>query len=62
MNNDVKVLSFVVLALRDTMSPAKNRKDLVSLACDYGKGSRLTREEVERVLDKKVIDFIPKGD
>ena len=54
--NDLQLLDFVFLALQDPHT--KDLESLIERACQYGKSYEITPEEVERVVNKKLIDFI----
>ena len=54
--NDLALLDFVYMALKDPHT--KDRETCIEYACFYGKRYGVTAEDVERILDKKLIDFI----
>lgn len=56
--NDLALLDFVYLALKDPH--AKNRESLIERTCAYGRAFGVTKEMVEKIINKKLIDLIGK--
>ena len=56
MHNDLKLLDFVLMALKD--GDVKNEKSLIRIACQYGKSFRVKPKDIEKILEKKLIDFL----
>lgn len=54
--NDLQILDFVYLALKDPHT--KDLESFIEYACWYGKRHGVTPEEIERVSNKKITDFI----
>jgi len=55
--NDRLLLEFVLLALKDP-EHVKDRISLIDVTCQYGKRYDVTKEDVDKILDKKLIEFL----
>lgn len=54
--SDLEILEFVFLALKET--GINDRQALIKTACQYGRAFDVEPEEIERILDKKIIEFL----
>ena len=56
MHSDLKLLDLVVMALKD--GDVKDKKSLIRIACQYGRSFNVKPKDIEKILDKKLIDFL----
>ena len=54
--NDIKLLGFIYLALKDPYT--SDQESLIELTCQYGMSYGVTPKKVGEALDKRLVDFL----